>query len=109
MSALGQVLRKPDVGEARIRGVLTRIDCNAKGLVFTVKDGDRLLKLRNDGFSSIHFLAYTPEAQGEITCGARQSSGAVVVIYRPSPETKTSTDGQLVSVEFVPADFELKP
>lgn len=109
MSALAQVLRKPAEGEARVRGVLTRIDCNAKGLVFTIKDGDRLLKLRSDSFNSIHFVAYTPEAQGEITCGARKTGGAVVVIYRPSLETKAKTDGELVSVEFVPADFELKP
>jgi tetratricopeptide (TPR) repeat protein len=108
LSALHQVLRKPLEGEVRVQGLLTSIDCNSRGLVFIIKVGERLLKLQSAGFDSLHLVAYTPEAQGELTCGARKPENAVVVTYRPSKDAKAKVDGAMTAMEFVPAGFVLK-
>ncbi len=108
MSGLQDVLRKPLAGEVRAQGVLTRIDCANKGLVFIIKIGDRLLKLHSAGFDNLHLMAYTTEGQGEITCGVRKTESAVVVTYRPSKKAKARLDGEMAAMEFVPASFVLK-
>jgi hypothetical protein len=107
-SALNDALRKPLDGETRVRGVLTRIECTAKGLVFVVKVGDRLLRLSSAGFSDLHIIAYTPDAGSELSCGPRKREAPAVVTYRVAADARTKTDGSLVALEFVPAGFQLK-
>lgn len=103
-------LRPPKAGETRARGVLWRIECAPKGIVFHVRAGRRALKLQAAGFDGLHIMAYnTREAGDEITCGERSPESHVVVTYRPKADAKSKIDGSLASVEFVPADFQLKP
>lgn len=52
--------------------------------------------------SSVHFMAFTQEAGGEIGCGPRKPESQVVVTYRAQEK-----GGDLVAVEFVPASFVL--
>lgn len=107
--ALQQALKKPAAGETRTRGLLTRIDCDAKGATFFVQAAARTLKLHSTGFEGISFTTYTPEMNGEIKCGARSPANAVVVIYRPAKDARAKIDGEIIAAEFVPKDFELKP
>jgi tetratricopeptide (TPR) repeat protein len=107
-TALNDALRKPLDGETRVRGVLTRIECAPKGLVFVVKAGDRLLRLSSGGFSGLHIIAYTPDAGSELSCGARKRDSPAVVTYRAAADARSKTDGSLVALEFVPANFQLK-
>jgi len=88
--------------------VLTSIECAQKRLVFHVRVGERLLRLAAGGFESLHMMAYTKDAGGQITCGARKPESHVVVTFRPLADARARTDGALVAVEFVPADFQLK-
>ena len=108
-SALQDALRKPGADETRARGLLQRIDCDAKGATFNVKIGERILKLRSADFASVSFTAYTPDASGEINCGTRNPANAIVVTYRPAKDARVKLDGEIVAIEFVPKDFELKP
>ncbi len=108
-SALQDALRKPGAGEARAQGLLQRIDCDAKGATFNIKVGERILKLHSADFASVNFMAYTPDAGGEINCGQRNPANAVVVTYRPAKDARTKVDGEIVAIDFVPKDFELKP
>ena len=111
-ASIREALRKPAVGETRVRGLFARIDCNAKGVVFILKVGKRQLKLRRDGFDGLHVMAFTPDAAGtELTCGPRQPEGQVVATYRPTVAAavpRAKTDGDLTALEFVPADFQLE-
>ncbi len=107
--AINDALRKPLEGETRARGLLTRIECDSKGMVFIVKAGERLFRLRAESFKTLHLMAYTPEAGGDLTCGARKPEGHVVVTYRPAADARAKSDGSLVALELVPAAFELKP
>jgi hypothetical protein len=102
--AIREAMRKPEAGELRARGVLTRIECDAKGTTFHVRVGEQVLKLFGGNMSGIHFMAFTQqEAGGEITCGVRKPESQVVVTYRVRGK-----GGDLVAVEFVPANFTLE-
>ena len=124
---LQEVLRKPAAGETQLQATLLRIDCEKKAITFTIKTGDRLLRLRTDSFDHVEITTYSPEVAGEITCGPRKPENAVVVCFVPSTDTKASDtrarpstpraksadtaarpDGTIRSLEFVPKDFKLK-
>ncbi|HEX8286119.1 MAG TPA: tetratricopeptide repeat protein [Pyrinomonadaceae bacterium] len=106
--ALNEALRKPAAGETRLRAVLTRIECGPKGLVFVFRAGERTLRLTSAGFNGLHIVAYTTEAGAELSCGARKTEAHAVVTYRAPSDARSKTDGALVALEFVPANFQLK-
>jgi tetratricopeptide (TPR) repeat protein len=107
--AIQEALRKPLAGEARVQGLLVRIDCNQKGVVFNIKVGSRVLKLQSEGFDNLHIVAYTPDAGSRIGCGARKPENPVIITYRAAADTRARVDGEMVAIEFVPATFQLKP
>lgn len=109
MSAVEEALRKPAAGETRVRGVLVRIECDAKGIIFVVKEGARVLKFRSADFQNLHIMAFTPDAMGDLGCGARDPESAVVMTYRPAKDARAKADGDAVALEFVPKSFQLKP
>jgi hypothetical protein len=107
-AALNDALRKPLAGETRLLGVLTRVECNAEGLVFVVRAGERQLRLTSRDFEGVHITAYTPDAKGEMTCGPRKAGSRAVVTYRAAPDARAKTDGAITALEFVPANFQLR-
>jgi hypothetical protein len=107
-SYLREALRKPDAGETQVQGILERIDCDPKGVVFQVRIEGRVLKLRAANFDSVELTSFSPGAGGEISCGQRKAESSVVVCYVASPDARTKVDGTLRSIEFVPKDFQLK-
>lgn len=107
-SALNDALRKPLAGETRARGVLARVECDARGLVFVLREGSRLLRLSGKSFDEIHIMAFTPEAGGELACGPRRPESQVVVTYRAGGDARAKTDGAITALEFVPANFQLR-
>ena len=107
-AALNDALRKPQEGETRVRAALVRIECGQKGLVFAFKAGDRLLRLTSRDFAGLHIVAFSQEAGGELSCGPRKAEAPAVVTYRAAPDARAKTDGALVALEFVPANFKLK-
>ena len=106
--ALDEALRKPQGGEERVRGQLLRIDCGARGIIFTVQTDGRLYKFSAADFEGVDFTSYTPGMSGQIQCGQRNPVYEVVVIYRPAKDAKAKADGQIISVEFVPKEYKLK-
>lgn len=108
-SYLRDALRKPLEGETQVQGLLVRIDCDAKGITFVVKVGDRLLKLKTTSFEHVDITSFSSDAGSEITCGARKAENNVIVSYEPKSDARTKTDGVAKSLEFVPRDFQLMP
>ncbi len=106
---LRESLRKPAAGETQIQATLVRIDCDAKGITFVVKANDRLRKLSVDSFRHMELTTYTEDAGRQITCGPRKPENNVVVSFVPTADARSRSEGLLKSVEFVPADFRLKP
>ncbi|HEV7475587.1 MAG TPA: tetratricopeptide repeat protein [Pyrinomonadaceae bacterium] len=105
---LRESLRKPAAGETQAQGLLSRIDCDAKGITFVVRIGERLLKLGTDSFSHMDLTSYSEDARGQVTCGLRKPENNVVVSYLPTTEPRSKVDGVIKSIEFVPLDFKLK-
>ena len=107
-SYLREALRKPDAGETQVQGILERIDCDPKGVVFNVRIEGRVLKLRAASFDNVDLTSFSPDAGGEISCGQRKAESSVVVCYVASTDARIKVDGTLRSIEFVPKDFQLK-
>jgi len=106
-SALLDALRKPQTGENRVQGMLTAIDCNAKGITFQLRAGDRALKFHSDNFDGVDITAFTTGISGQITCGPRKPENWIILTYAP-PKAASKTDGEVKAIEFVPATFVLK-
>ena len=106
---LRNALRVPGPEEKQLQGLLLSIDCDAGGLVFVIKTGDRMLRLKTPSFEQIRRTTFTAEVQGTLTCGTRKPENAVVVCFRPMLDRRMKLDGMLSSVEFVPSDFTLVP
>ena len=104
---LTQSLRKPKEGETRLQGILTAIECNAKGITFKVRAGDRVLQLHSVNFERLDITAFTSEVTGEITCGPRKPENAVVITYVAAKDAR-KIDGEAAALEFVPNNFVLK-
>jgi len=108
-SALLEALRKPLSGETRVQGMLTTIECSAKGgIIFQVRAGDRVLKFHSNNFDGVDITAFTTDVSGEINCGVRKPENWVILTYAP-PKAGSKSDGETKAIEFVPKSFVLKP
>jgi len=74
-----------------------------------VKSNDRLRKLSVDSFRHMELTTYTEDAGRQITCGPRKPENNVVVSFVPTSDARSKSEGVVKAVEFVPADFRLKP
>ena len=106
-AALADALRTPRDDEKRVQGLLTLIDCNAKGITFQVRAGDRLMKFHRDNFDHIVITAFTTGIGREIDCGPRKPENWIVLTYT-APKAGTKSDGEVAAIEFVPQTFVLK-
>jgi Tfp pilus assembly protein PilF len=106
---LREVLRQPAAGETQLQGILLKIECQPKNIVFFVKVGEQILRLKSRDFEDLDITTYDPEVHGEITCGARKSEERVIICFVPQSDKRVKIDGMLRSIEFVPKDFKLKP
>ena len=106
---LRAALRKPGAGETQIMATLVRIDCEVKNIIFVLQTPAGLLRLTTRRFEDAEIVTYTTDMKGDISCGPRKPVNAVVVAYTPNTNKRVKSDGVLKSVEFVPADFKLKP
>jgi hypothetical protein len=89
--------RTVQTGEQRVEGVLERIDCAAKRIVFVVRLPDRVARFQATSLDGVEFITYRTDLQGSVSCGARKPPDRVYVTWRPG-----DLDGTPVAVEFLP-------
>ena len=106
---LREVLRPRGEGETQLQATLLRIECEPRGITFVIQTADGLLRLRTPSFDDVEITTYDPSVKGEITCGERKPTNSVVVDYLPNSDKRIKADGIIKSIEFVPADFKIKP
>jgi tetratricopeptide (TPR) repeat protein len=106
---LREALRKPAAGETQIMTTLMKIDCDKKGIFFVFRTPSGPLRLQTTSFTDIVIRTFTADVQGEIGCGPRKPENIVVISYAANTDKRVKADGVVKSVEFVPADFKLKP
>lgn len=104
--ALNSQLRIPQSFEKQLFGNVRKIECKGQRVTYEVKSGDETLLLSSTGFQSLHLMSYISNGP-VIDCGADLSSASVVLIYKQQTTAKNPSQGELISIEFVPANFRL--
>jgi FimV-like protein len=108
-SYLREVLRKPAEGETQVQAFLQSIECDGKNIVFVIKSGDQISRLKTNSFDEMEITTYDPAVNGEIKCGVRKAQESVVICFTAQVDKRTKSDGIIKSIEFVPSTFKLKP
>ncbi|HJQ71684.1 MAG TPA: tetratricopeptide repeat protein [Blastocatellia bacterium] len=103
-----QRLRKPADGEQRVQGMLVNIECAPKNVVYTIRLGERVIKLRSDSLVDVDMVSHKYNEELVMGCGPTKPESAVVIVYRPAADARRKIDGVAISFEFVPAKFQLK-
>lgn len=105
---LNQSLRKLRAGERRILGFITKIECAAGRIEFTVNSSGHAMKFLAKDFESLFLMSFSPDsADTELGCGTIEKDVFAVVTYLPVPNTKAAPAGEIVAVEFMPEGFKL--
>jgi len=108
LESLNETLRKPQPGEKRLLGVVTQIDCRSGLIVVSVKADARVLQFKSDSFETLRLVSFEPSrVSTDFGCGAVSRETLSVVTYRPQGDERSKITGELISIEFVPADFRL--
>jgi tetratricopeptide (TPR) repeat protein len=106
LEALNNILRTPKEAEKRVLGYLTKIDCTAKGMTYTVKADGQMLKLTSTSFDTVEMIMVNVKLDdGQVNCGVLKKETFALVTYRPGKDAKTT--GEVVAFEFVPETFKL--
>ncbi|HSI88044.1 MAG TPA: tetratricopeptide repeat protein [Pyrinomonadaceae bacterium] len=107
IKSLNNTIRRPQEGEVRVFGHLSQIACKGPTPIFSVKADGATIALTSNDFQSLMLMAYTPIDDLQIGCDSIKSDIRALVIYRPEPDKKLKTEGNLVSIELVPEYFRL--
>jgi hypothetical protein len=86
-------------GTARIRGVLTQLDCTS-GLTLVLQSGGKTVRLRSSAPNAVKFTTYNPAVATQIACGPTPGKGvpaSIVYAVRPSGDSL----GDPLTVDFV--------
>lgn len=110
LQSIAESIRKPSTGEKRIMGFIEKSECTNKGIFYTLKVGDQLIKLSDVEPERTFMRAYSRDVENlQIGCGMKSVDVPVVVVYTESTEKKPKVAGDIVSLEFVPKSFQLEP
>lgn len=108
MRGLAAALKKPGEGQKREMGYLDKIECTNKGFSFVIRTTAKIYRLRTMVSNPPSIDVYVPDLAGmEFGCAIKPIEFPAVFIYTDKPDGKTKTDGEIVSLEFVPKSFVL--
>ncbi len=99
-------LRRRAENEMGVRGMLQRIECTRERVVFIVNTEAGARRFTSDSIERVHFITYTTDVGASIGCGARTPPNSVMITYRQAADRRANSDGEIVAVEFLPADFD---
>ncbi len=106
--AINSELRPPQTGEKHELGFIEKVECGSGETLFFIKNQTRAFKLSSAAPQSIRIRSFTPEAsQLQIGCALKLVEIPVVFTYKEEPNSKTKSDGEIISLEFVPKEFVL--
>ncbi len=107
--AIKNALRQPKTGEKREIGLIEKVECGARGMFFIIKSAAQTYKLAASSPQSIQMRGFTPEiTKIQFGCNLKQVDIPVVFTYKNESDAKTKSDGELISLEFVPKNFVLE-
>ncbi len=106
LESLNATLRKTKPDEKRLLGYVTKIDCQPKQIIFSVRADNQNFQFRSDSFDTLTLISYATElVDSEFGCGAMKKENLSVITIRPNTDAKSKFTGEIVSIEFVPKNF----
>jgi len=109
MQGIKNALRQPVAGEKRELGFIEKVECGNKGMFFYIKNQTRTFKLTAASAQAIQIRAFTPDVeQLQLGCAMKQVDIPVVFTYKESSDSKAKSNGEIISMEFVPKTFILE-
>jgi hypothetical protein len=101
-------LREPGEGEKRELGYLDKIECTGKGEFLLMHTAAGTFRLVNLSKGSLPIKVFTPDLAGiRFGCAVKPIEYPVVFVYKDVPDAKLKTQGEIVSLDFVPKSFTL--
>jgi tetratricopeptide (TPR) repeat protein len=101
-------LRKPEAGEKRELAMPEKIECSGRSIIFIVKAGSKVLRLKTESPQNVRIIAFRQDAGAmQLGCNVKFPPLPAVVTYRPTADGKDKSDGEIVAFEVVPDGFEL--
>lgn len=108
MRSINSSLRKTLDGETRVSGRIQKIDCKKRPLTYTIKTAAETFTVTSVDFASLDLQALDPSSQmAEVGCDADLSAFNALLTYKTPTTPKGTARGELIAIEFVPADFRL--
>lgn len=105
---INRSLRRVKSDEKRVLGYLTRIECGANGIEYSIKTDNQILKLSSETFDTLILMSYIADETGkQIGCGTLKKDAFAVIRYRPSAIANAKSAGEILSIEFVPEKFKI--
>ena len=109
INSIKSALRQPAPGEIREIGFIEKVECGSKGMFFFLKNQVQTFKLAASSPQAIQIRAYTPDIeQIQMGCAMKQVDIPVVFTYKENANLKAKTNGDIISLEFVPKSFVLE-
>lgn len=106
--SIKDALRQPLTGEKRELGLIEKVECGNKGMFFFIKNQAQTFKLSAVSPQAIEIRAYTPDVeQLQIGCAMKNVDIPVIFTFKENSNSKAKTNGDLISLEFVPKSFVL--
>lgn len=103
--SINQALKKPASDEKQLIGKITKITCVQKMIVYTVKTETGNISLFSRDFQNLALVAFDSGAESaQIGCNSSLSVYNAVLTFKPST-TKSTYEGELIAIDFVPANF----
>lgn len=107
LESLNQALRKPKIGEQRILGFLTEVDCSPEQVIYSFRIGEHFLQLRSDSLDEVFLTTFTADAaDSQFVCGVLKRERFAAITYRAGESGAAKVAGQIVAIEFVPLSFK---
>ena len=109
MNFIKTAIRQPGPEEKRELGFIDKAECTNKGVIyFYLHTQTQALKLSNASPRSVQMRTFAPDMEDvRIGCPMKSVDTPVVFVYKDTPDTKAKTNGEILSLEFVPKSFVL--
>ena len=108
MQAIKNALRQPLADEKRELGFIEKVECSNKGMFFVIKSSAQTLKLSVSSPQAIQIRAFTPEVeQLQFGCNLKKVDIPVIFTFKEDKSLTAKSDGEIISLEFMPKGFQL--
>ncbi len=106
--AIKSALRRPLADEKREIGFIEKVECSSKGMFFFIKNAAQTFKLSVTSPQAIQIRAFAPEVeQLQFGCNLKKVDIPVIFTFKEDKTLTAKSDGEIISLEFMPKGFEL--